>query len=71
MYYGAKLGHSVPWVSGWPFDSVSHPQYVGSVLTVWGGLALLAGSAPGGALVALGAYWSVLYIITGVQEERL
>lgn len=71
MYYGTKLGHAVPWVRGWPFDAVSHPQYVGSVLTVWGGLALLAGNVALGPLAALGAYWTALYVITGLQEDKL
>jgi methylene-fatty-acyl-phospholipid synthase len=26
VYYGFKLGHKIPWVTGWPFDTVSHPQ---------------------------------------------
>ena len=69
VYYGSKLGHTVPWVTGWPFDTVSHPQYVGSVLSVWGLAVLLWGSVPGGALVAVAAYWTGLYVITGVQEH--
>ncbi len=42
VYYGFKLGHTVPWVSGFPFNVVSHPQYVGSVATVLGGAALVS-----------------------------
>ena len=26
VYYGFKLGHTIPWVSGFPFNVVSHPQ---------------------------------------------
>lgn len=69
VYYGFKLGHTVPWVNGWPFDSVSHPQYVGSVLSVWALIALLWGQLPGATLLTLGAYWTGLYVVTGVQEE--
>ena len=41
VYYGFKLGHHVPWHTGFPFNVVSHPQYVGSALTVWGAIALV------------------------------
>lgn len=30
VYYGSRLGRSVPWVNGWPFSAVPHPQ-VGSM----------------------------------------
>jgi methylene-fatty-acyl-phospholipid synthase len=70
VYYGFKLGHSVPWVTGWPFDTVSHPQYVGSVLSVWGLIALLWGQAPRGALLSLGGYWTALYAVTGAFEQH-
>jgi hypothetical protein len=41
VYYGFKLGHHVPWHTGFPFNVVSHPQYVGSALTVWGAVILV------------------------------
>jgi hypothetical protein len=69
VYYGFKLGHKVPWVTGWPFDTVAHPQYVGSVLSVWGLVALLWGNLPAGPLLALGLYWTGLYIVTGAHEQ--
>jgi methylene-fatty-acyl-phospholipid synthase len=71
VYYGFKLGHTIPWFNGWPFDSVSHPQYVGSVLTVWGVLALLWSQVAPAQLVLLGVYWTALYVVTGFQEEYL
>lgn len=70
VYYGFKLGRKVPWVSCWPFDTVSHPQYVGSVLTVWGMAALVWVQAPPG-LGVLVAFWTGLYVVTGVQEDKL
>jgi len=60
----------VPWCSSWPFNTVSHPQYVGSVLTVWGMAALVWGQAPAG-LGALVLFWTALYVVTGYQEDRL
>jgi hypothetical protein len=42
VYYGFKLGHSIPWATGFPFNVVSHPQYVGSVATVLGAAVLVS-----------------------------
>ncbi|KAI8466259.1 MAG: hypothetical protein J3K34DRAFT_67752 [Monoraphidium minutum] len=69
VYYGFKLGRPVPWVTGWPFDAVAHPQYVGSALSVWALAALLWGAAPCGSLLVLGSYWTALYVVTGAQEH--
>ena len=35
VFYGDWLGHDVPWCSGFPFSVLAHPQYVGTVLTIW------------------------------------
>merc|ERR1719193_27778 len=32
VYYGFKLGHTIPWVSSFPFNCMRHPQYIGAVL---------------------------------------
>ena len=68
VYYGFKLGKSVPWVTGFPFNITSHPQYIGSVLTVWGSFCLTLSQHPPG-LLLLTAYWTCLYAITLVQEQ--
>lgn len=36
VFYGNRLGHVVPWCEGFPFSIVRHPQYVGTVLSIWG-----------------------------------
>jgi protein-S-isoprenylcysteine O-methyltransferase Ste14 len=36
VFYGDRLGHDVPWCHSFPFSLLSHPQYVGAVLTIWG-----------------------------------
>lgn len=70
VYYGFKLGHTVPWVDGFPFNVVAHPQYVGSALSVWAGAVLVWSQAPAGVgLLAL--YWTALYVITGWMETTL
>ena len=71
VYYGFKLGHTVPWAQGWPFDTISHPQYVGSVLSVWALVALLWGQVSPAALLVLASYWTGLYVVTGLQEEHV
>jgi methylene-fatty-acyl-phospholipid synthase len=71
VYYGFKLGHTIPWVNGWPFNAVQHPQYVGSVLTVWGVIALMWSQVAPAHLILLGVYWTSLYVVTGLQEQYL
>ena len=36
VFYGNRLGHSIPWCRKFPFSHFSHPQYLGAVLSVWG-----------------------------------
>jgi methylene-fatty-acyl-phospholipid synthase len=36
VFYGARFGLDVPWVTGFPFSVLAHPQYVGTTLTIWG-----------------------------------
>lgn len=35
-FYGAQFGRPIAWTSAFPFSLTSHPQYVGTVLTIWG-----------------------------------
>jgi methylene-fatty-acyl-phospholipid synthase len=71
VYYGFKLGYKVPWVRGWPFDTVAHPQYVGSVLSIWGAAALLWNQMHLTSLLLVVIYWTLLYVVTGLQEQYL
>lgn len=36
VFYGNRLGHQVPWVTGFPFSVVRHPQYVGTLISILG-----------------------------------
>jgi len=36
VFYGAELGHSVEWVRGFPFSLFRHPQYLGTLVAIWG-----------------------------------
>lgn len=41
VFYGNRLGHYVPWRRTFPFTWFDHPQYVGTVLTIWGFFVLM------------------------------
>lgn len=72
VYYGTKLGLHVPWHNGFPFNFVAHPQYVGSVMTIWAVVAVLYNQGPAGpGLFILACYWTGLYCITALQEQYL
>lgn len=47
VFYGARFGHAVPWQRGLPFSLLRHPQYVGTVMSIWGLFLLLRAPAPG------------------------
>jgi len=36
VFFGDRLGYEVAWCEAFPFSVLAHPQYVGSVLTIWG-----------------------------------
>lgn len=36
VFYGNRFGHRVRWRYGFPFSWLRHPQYVGTVATIWG-----------------------------------
>lgn len=41
VFYGVRFGHAVPWCTKFPFSVVDHPQYIGTVLSIWGFFLLL------------------------------
>lgn len=36
VFYGNRFGRPIEWQTGFPFSLVSHPQYLGALLSVWG-----------------------------------
>lgn len=70
VYYGTKLGKKVAWKTGFPFNVVGHPQYVGAVFTIWGLATLVWGQSPPGT-ITLAVYWTLLYGIAALQEQFL
>ena len=36
VFYGNRFGYDIAWINDFPFSVLSHPQYVGAVLSIWG-----------------------------------
>lgn len=36
VFYGDKFGYEVPWCLKFPFSLFKHPQYFGTLLSIWG-----------------------------------
>jgi hypothetical protein len=36
VFYGNKFGYEIPWCRAFPFSWLQHPQYVGTLLSIWG-----------------------------------
>jgi phosphatidyl-N-methylethanolamine N-methyltransferase len=41
VFYGNKLGYDLPWSRAFPFSWFRHPQYVGTVWSIWGGFLIM------------------------------
>lgn len=46
VFYGARFGHEVPWCTSFPFSVMRHPQYIGTLLSIWGFFLLARYPAP-------------------------
>lgn len=71
VYYGFKLGKTVPWCSGFPFNvGLRHPQYVGVVLTLWGVLmvALCEELAKMGFPQLIVAWGSMYFVMCAMEQ---
>jgi phosphatidyl-N-methylethanolamine N-methyltransferase len=68
VFYGNILGHAVPWCREFPFSVLSHPQYVGTVLSIWG--FFLAARFPGDDWFVLPALETVYYVVGARLEDR-
>mmetsp|Transcript_6059 Transcript_6059/g.21531 ORF Transcript_6059/g.21531 Transcript_6059/m.21531 type:complete len:168 (-) Transcript_6059:97-600(-) len=73
VYYGCKFGMHIPWCSGFPFNVVTaHPQYLGAVLTVYGGVLLSASPAHVAAgYFGLAHVQALLYVYMAYVEHNL
>lgn len=66
-FYGAEFGMALPRVEAFPFSWIRHPQYVGTVLSIWG--AFLALRAPHPDWWVLPAIETAFYAAGATLEE--
>ena len=72
VYYGYRLGEEVPWVTGFPFSVMSHPQYSGVCLSVIGLNTFAATPAHIAAgWLNLTAVQILLYVYMGLVEDYM
>ena len=71
VYYGFKMGHHVPWATGFPFSVVTrHPQYIGAYFSFFSFLPSLwttAGMSNG--LFGMFVFLFICYYLVGKFEE--
>jgi len=67
VFYGNRLGHQLTWVTGFPFNIVRHPQYVGTVLPIWGIFLIMRFPHPDGYVLPL---LETLYYALGARWEQ-
>jgi phosphatidyl-N-methylethanolamine N-methyltransferase len=68
VFFGARLGHEIPWSRAFPFSVFSHPQYVGAVLSIWGLFLIMR--FPHDDWSLLPALETLYYLIGGALEEH-
>ena len=67
VFYGNRFGYDVPWCNAFPFSVTAHPQYVGTMLTIWGVFLILR--FPHDDWIVLPALETAYYIL-GARLER-
>lgn len=67
VFYADRFGYETPWVRGFPFSLVSHPQYVGTAMTIWGLFMVMRFPHPDWAVLPL---LETIYYIAGSHVER-
>ena len=67
VFYGNRLGHDVPWCDRFPFTWFNHPQYVGTVIAIWGFFVLMRYPAPDWPVLPM---LETVYYAAGAHFER-
>jgi methylene-fatty-acyl-phospholipid synthase len=67
VFYGNKLGHTIGWRESFPFTWFDHPQYVGTVLSIWGFFLLMRFPASDWPVIPL---IETAYYVIGAHLER-
>jgi methylene-fatty-acyl-phospholipid synthase len=67
VFYGNRLGYSVSWCRRFPFTWFEHPQYVGTVVAIWGLFFAMRFPAPDWIVLPL---LESLYYAAGARLEQ-
>lgn len=67
VFYGNKFGHAVAWCRTFPFTWFEHPQYVGTVLAIWGFFLMMRCPSPDWIVLPL---LESVYYAAGARLER-
>lgn len=67
VFYGNKFGHDIAWCRKFPFTWFEHPQYVGTVLAIWGFFFLMRFPSPDWIVLPL---LESVYYTAGARLER-
>lgn len=67
VFYGNKLGRDIPWCRGFPFNWFAHPQYVGTVLSIWGFFLFMRYPAPDWIVLPV---LETIYYVAGARWEQ-
>lgn len=68
VFYGTRFGHDVPWVTGFPFSIAEHPQYLDTVMTIWGFFLMMRYPASDWMVLPL---LETIYYATGARLESV
>ena len=68
VFYGDRLGYDILWCRAFPFSWLRHPQYVGTVLSIWGLFAALRFPRDDWALLPV--LETAYYVVGTYLEER-
>ncbi len=67
VFYGNRLGYTVSWCQRFPFTWFEHPQYVGTVIAIWGFFIAMRFPAPDWMLIPL---LETVYYTAGARLEQ-
>jgi phosphatidyl-N-methylethanolamine N-methyltransferase len=67
VFYGNRFGHAVHWRYGFPFSWTRHPQYMGTVATIWG--VFLALRFPNPDWIVLPVLETAYYVVGAFLED--
>ena len=72
VFYGSHFGHEVAWCERFPFSVLRHPQYVGTVLSIWGFFLAMRFPAPDWIVLPLveSAYYLLGTYLEGEPHAR-